>query len=142
MTSLSGTDTSEKTIRALKHFAAVLALGYPVSIIVLFWLRRPESFGALWIPDPNVHYLGTVMLLLMLASLAAGYALVILTANTIIALCRGGQTGIRSAFGWARIAAMWLGLYVLLSVAELIGLLGPMMITLSQSPVGKIFFGE
>jgi hypothetical protein len=141
MTLPTTSNGSDKPVRALKHFAAVMVLGFPVLIMIFFWLRNPDPVIRMWIPNPDQYYLGTVMSIIMLMALGLCYVSVILTANTIVALYREGLNGIQRAVGWIKILFLWMGGYFLLSIGILIGLLGPMMLRLNQSPVGNMFFG-
>jgi hypothetical protein len=141
MTTEIGADESRRMVRVLRHLAAAIVTAYPVLIMIVVGFQAPDYFVRLFAPDPQGRGMAAVIIVFTLLSLGLSYGAVLLISNTVIGLVRGTKSAGKIVWGFLKIALLGAALYFFLSIALLCALMGPAMVILYQSPVGRMFFG-
>jgi hypothetical protein len=135
------TYNAPRMLKIIKHTLAAFIAGYSLFVIVLVWIANPGYVSILILPDSESQPMGWFMTFAILFSILSTYAIVIILCNILFSLFQP------QAIKWKAMKVIGMILlvvciYTLRTVAILIALIGPAILKLMESSVGRMFFGS
>jgi hypothetical protein len=140
MNSGGETSNTSRILQVTGHTLAFFITGYPILVILFVWIYNPKYMNTLLLPDSQSQPFGWFMTLAILISLFLTYAGVMVVCKGIVGLFQP------QAIKWkiiriVEIIGLAIAIYGFKSIALMVALIGPSMLILFRSPVGRMFFG-